>query len=138
MRAIFTGISHEQRNEPSYTDNRDGTVTDNITGLMWQKVMDEKNSLRTAATLEPAAVRCPSHRQFRTKPAESRRRRNTKTTNQPVFLFPPDKNLDPIRICNFIRDVFCATVWSRRITPETGKHFFLKNSVPRSNGHHPM
>jgi hypothetical protein len=27
-------------NEPSYTDNGDGTITDNITGLMWQKTMD--------------------------------------------------------------------------------------------------
>lgn len=29
-------------NDPSYTDNNDGTVTDNITGLMWQKELDEK------------------------------------------------------------------------------------------------
>lgn len=29
-------------NEPSYTDNGDGTVTDNVTGLMWQHEMDEK------------------------------------------------------------------------------------------------
>lgn len=27
-------------NQPSYTDNRDGTITDNITGLMWQKSAD--------------------------------------------------------------------------------------------------
>ena len=27
-------------NRPSYTDNGDGTVTDNITGLMWQKTPD--------------------------------------------------------------------------------------------------
>ena len=30
-------------NTPSYTDNGDGTVTDNITGLMWEKTPD-KNS----------------------------------------------------------------------------------------------
>jgi len=29
-------------NPPSYTDNGDGTVTDNVTGLMWQQTMDEK------------------------------------------------------------------------------------------------
>lgn len=27
-------------NEPSYTDNGDGTITDNVTGLMWQKTCD--------------------------------------------------------------------------------------------------
>ena len=32
--AQFTG------NTPSYTDNGDGTVTDNVTGLMWQKSVD--------------------------------------------------------------------------------------------------
>lgn len=31
-----------QGNEPSYKDNGDGTVTDNVTGLMWQKYMGEK------------------------------------------------------------------------------------------------
>ena len=30
------------RNPPSYTDNGDGTVTDNVTGLMWQKDPGEK------------------------------------------------------------------------------------------------
>jgi hypothetical protein len=29
-----------QGNQPSYTDNGDGTVTDNVTGLMWQKSTD--------------------------------------------------------------------------------------------------
>ena len=29
-------------NKPSYTDNGDGTITDNVTGLMWQKDMVEK------------------------------------------------------------------------------------------------
>ncbi len=28
-------------NQPSYTDNGDGTVTDNVTGLMWQKGLPE-------------------------------------------------------------------------------------------------
>ncbi len=30
------------RNEASYTDNGDGTITDNVTGLMWQKDPGEK------------------------------------------------------------------------------------------------
>ncbi len=29
-------------NEPSYTDNGDGTITDNVTGLMWQQDMSKK------------------------------------------------------------------------------------------------
>lgn len=29
-------------NKPSYTDNKDGTVTDNVTGLMWQQSLTEK------------------------------------------------------------------------------------------------
>jgi len=34
--------AHYQGNHPSYTDHGDGTVTDNITGLMWVKDMGEK------------------------------------------------------------------------------------------------
>ena len=32
--------SNHQGNVPSYTSNGDGTVTDNVTGLMWQQTMD--------------------------------------------------------------------------------------------------
>ncbi|WP_179319609.1 Lcl C-terminal domain-containing protein [Winogradskyella helgolandensis] len=35
-------------NQPSYTDNVDGTVTDNVTGLMWQKDMGNKMSYADA------------------------------------------------------------------------------------------
>jgi len=35
-------------NKPSYTDNHDGTITDNITGLMWQKALTEKLSFEEA------------------------------------------------------------------------------------------
>ena len=35
-------------NEPSYTDNNDGTITDNVTGLTWQKDMGEKLSYEQA------------------------------------------------------------------------------------------
>jgi hypothetical protein len=32
--------AHYSGNQPSYTDNGDGTITDNVTGLMWQKSPD--------------------------------------------------------------------------------------------------
>ena len=35
-------------NNPSYTDNYDGTITDNITGLVWQKDMGQKMTLLEA------------------------------------------------------------------------------------------
>lgn len=37
-----------QINMPTYTDNNDGTINDNITGLMWQQVMDPKMSYEDA------------------------------------------------------------------------------------------
>lgn len=38
-------------NQPSYTDNGDGTVTDNVTGLMWQQDMGAKISYADAVAL---------------------------------------------------------------------------------------
>ncbi|QXP59694.1 DUF1566 domain-containing protein [Olleya sp. HaHaR_3_96] len=38
-------------NQPSYTNNGDGTITDNITGLMWQQDMGDKISYVDAADL---------------------------------------------------------------------------------------
>ncbi|MEP1487692.1 MAG: DUF1566 domain-containing protein [Algibacter sp.] len=38
-------------NQPSYTDHGDGTVTDNVTGLMWQQDMGEKVSYDDAVAL---------------------------------------------------------------------------------------
>ena len=35
-------------NKPSYTDNGDGTITDNVTGLMWEKDMGEKMTYEDA------------------------------------------------------------------------------------------
>ncbi|MCI5150307.1 MAG: DUF1566 domain-containing protein, partial [Candidatus Electrothrix sp. MAN1_4] len=49
--------AHYNGNQPSYTDNKDGTVTDNVTGLMWQKDMGDKitwseaNALASSSTL---------------------------------------------------------------------------------------
>ena len=42
--SCFTG------NEPSYTDNGDGTITDNITGLMWQKDPGDKMTYSDAVS----------------------------------------------------------------------------------------
>ncbi len=42
--------AHYQKNVSSYTDNDDGTVTDNITGLMWQANMGDKISFDEAKT----------------------------------------------------------------------------------------
>lgn len=39
------------RNQPSYTDNGDGTITDNVTGLMWQKDMGEQITYDEAETV---------------------------------------------------------------------------------------
>ena len=40
--------AHYNGNEPSYTDNGDFTITDNVTGLMWQKNMGSKISYSDA------------------------------------------------------------------------------------------
>ncbi len=41
MEADFYGQDAQfSRNMPSYTDNHDGTITDNVTGLMWTKSCD--------------------------------------------------------------------------------------------------
>jgi arylsulfatase A-like enzyme len=37
-------------NQPSYTDNGDGTITDNITGLMWEQDMGEKIAFNESFT----------------------------------------------------------------------------------------
>lgn len=42
--------AHYQINTPSYMDNGDGTITDNVTGLMWQKDMGEKMTYDEAFT----------------------------------------------------------------------------------------
>jgi len=54
--AFFGQDATYQGNEPSYTDNGNGTITDNATGLMWQQaddgvVRDWQNSLTNAETL---------------------------------------------------------------------------------------
>lgn len=39
---FFGQDAHYRNNTPSYTDNGDGTITDDITGLIWQKTMNAK------------------------------------------------------------------------------------------------
>ena len=43
-------------NPPSYTDNGNGTITDNVTGLMWQKVDNGESTWDTAVTRGPAVT----------------------------------------------------------------------------------
>lgn len=42
--------AHYNGNQPSYTNNGDGTITDNITGLMWEQDMGTKISHNAAFT----------------------------------------------------------------------------------------
>lgn len=39
---FFGQSAHYRYNSPSYNDNQNGTVSDNVTGLMWQKDMSKK------------------------------------------------------------------------------------------------
>lgn len=40
--------AHYQGNQPSYSDNGDGTITDKVTGLMWEQSMGEKITFEEA------------------------------------------------------------------------------------------
>jgi hypothetical protein len=46
--SFFGQDAQYKTNAPSYTDNGDGTITDHVTGLMWQKVMGEKKPFEEA------------------------------------------------------------------------------------------
>lgn len=46
--AFYGQDANYSGNQPSYTDNGDGTVTDNVTGLMWQQDMGVKMSYADA------------------------------------------------------------------------------------------
>ncbi len=47
-RPFYGQDAHYQNNPPSYTDNGDGTITDNVTGLIWQKNMGSPMTLEQA------------------------------------------------------------------------------------------
>jgi hypothetical protein len=42
--------AHHQTNMPSYMNNNDGTITDNITGLMWEQSMGDKITFDEASS----------------------------------------------------------------------------------------
>lgn len=46
--AFYGQDANYQGNKPSYTNNNDGTITDNVTGLIWQQEMVEKYSFEDA------------------------------------------------------------------------------------------
>ena len=46
--AFYGQDANYNGNQPSYTDNKNGTVTDNVTGLMWQKDMGVKMTFEEA------------------------------------------------------------------------------------------
>lgn len=48
--AFYGQDANYSGNQPSYTNNGDGTITDNATGLMWEKSMGEKISFNEAFT----------------------------------------------------------------------------------------
>jgi hypothetical protein len=50
--------------QPSYTDHGDGTITDNVTGLMWQKTMGPKISFKQARE-QAADLRLAGHIDWR-------------------------------------------------------------------------
>jgi len=53
--SYFGQDANYKGNQPSYTDNRDGTISDNVTGLMWQKSPGNKQTLSQATA---GARRC--------------------------------------------------------------------------------
>lgn len=48
--------SHYSGNEASYIDNNDGTITDEVTGLLWQKNMGEKVTFTDAFTVADSMI----------------------------------------------------------------------------------
>lgn len=56
--------AHYSGNQPSYTDNGDGTITDNVTGLMWEQSMGKKIAF-TDASAKAAASNLGGHTDWR-------------------------------------------------------------------------
>lgn len=48
--AFYGQDANYDGHQPSYTDNGDGTITDQVTGLMWQQTMDDKMTYDEAVT----------------------------------------------------------------------------------------
>ena len=53
---FFGQDAQYQINIPSYTDNGDGTITDNVTGLMWEQDMGSKIAFEAAFTKAEAST----------------------------------------------------------------------------------
>ncbi|WP_111706775.1 Lcl C-terminal domain-containing protein [Lutibacter citreus] len=47
---FFGQDANYNRNQPSYTNNNDGTITDNVTGLMWEQDMGSKIAFSEASS----------------------------------------------------------------------------------------
>lgn len=62
--AFYGQDAHYNINPPSYTDNKNGTVTDNVTGLMWQKTMADKMTFKDAREYVKK-VKLGGHRDWR-------------------------------------------------------------------------
>ncbi|WP_446008707.1 Lcl C-terminal domain-containing protein [Candidatus Electrothrix sp.] len=54
--AFYGQDAHYNGNQPSYTDNGDETITDNVTGLMWQQDMGDKMTWSEANTLASSST----------------------------------------------------------------------------------
>jgi len=54
--AYFGQDAQYQSNAPSYTNNGDGTISDNVTGLMWQQDMGEKMTFEDAKSAAEACT----------------------------------------------------------------------------------
>ena len=62
--AFFGQDATYQNNKPSYTNNEDGTITDNVTGLMWEQDMGTKITFNEAFT-KAAASTLANHSDWR-------------------------------------------------------------------------
>ncbi|RWX52030.1 hypothetical protein VU01_10499 [Candidatus Electrothrix marina] len=62
--AFYGQDAHCNGNQPSYTDNGDGTVTDNVTGLMWQQDMGSKMTW-SDANAQPSSLSLGGHTDWR-------------------------------------------------------------------------
>lgn len=60
-----------QIDPPSYTDNKDGTVTDNVTGLTWSKAVNTKKVSLEEAEKIASGMKLGGHADWRVPPSKS-------------------------------------------------------------------
>jgi len=58
-------VDNQSNTKMSYTDNGDGTITDNLTGLMWQKIPVDKNMTWKEAKKYCAKLKLAGHKDWR-------------------------------------------------------------------------